>query len=331
MNWQEELSSTIDAGLKFREPMSGHTSFRIGGPADVFAEVGNMDHLEKLVSFCSSRSIPLLIIGRGTNFLVSDKGIRGVVVRLCGDFAQVKFHKADGGISQCRFASITAGAAVALSRLSRLTAQRGLAGLEFAFGIPGSLGGALVMNAGAGSHSIGKIVDAVEVIAYVGECSCTPRSNREFVEGGSVPALKVRLIHKDELRFGYRWSNLSEYICVTKAHLRMRSNSPEETVKRMKMIFQKKKAEQPLSAASAGCVFKNPKGMSAGRLIDECGLKGARVGDAQVSTQHANFIVNTGGATAADVLNLVDKVRATVKESIGIDLELELKVVGYND
>jgi len=313
LDWIEELSNIIDARMKLHEPLSAHTSFRIGGAADVFAEIGDMEQLKKLISFCGSAEaspIPLLIIGRGTNLLVSDQGIRGVVAQLCGDFAQVKFPPlkkgGKGEFENC----LTAGAAVTLSRLSRSTAERGLAGLEFAFGIPGSLGGALVMNAGAESHSIGEIIDAVEAIAQ---------------DGSEV------VVNRDELRFGYRWSNLSKYACVTKAHLRMRSSSPEETIERMNQIFRKKKAEQPLSAASAGCVFKNPPGVSAGKLIDECGLKGAQIGGAQVSTQHANFIINTGGATATDVLNLIDRVRSTVRKRTGIDLELELKVVGYND
>lgn len=289
------------------EPLSVHTSFRIGGPADVFAEIGNMEQLKKLISFCASHSISLLIIGRGTNLLVSDKGYNGVAARLCGDFAQVGFSSlGEGQPENC----LTAGAAVTLSRLSRLTAQRGLTGLEFAFGIPGSLGGALVMNAGAGSDSIGEIVYAVEVIA----------------QGGRDP--QVRVLHRDELEFGYRRSNLSQYACVTKAYLRMKSSSPEETIGRMKRILRKKKAEQPLSAASAGCVFKNPPGTSAGKLIDQCGLKGEQIGGAQVSTQHANFIVNVGGATANDVLSLIDRVRATVRKCTGIDLELELRMVG---
>jgi UDP-N-acetylmuramate dehydrogenase len=329
LDWIEELGSVINARMKLHEPLAAHTSFKIGGPADVFAEIGNIEQLKKLVSFCRSAKaspIPLLIIGRGTNLLVSNKGVRGVVAQLCGDFAQVeKAGKPEGRkagrpenwlsdcqaswLSGCPVVSVTAGAAVILSRLSRWTAEKGLAGLEFAFGIPGSLGGALVMNAGAESHSIGEIVDAVEAIAQ---------------DGSEV------VVHRDELKFAYRWSNLSEYICVTKAYLRMRSSSPEETIERMKQIFQKKKAKQPLSAASAGCVFKNPAGISAGKLIDECGLKGAEIGGAQVSTQHANFIVNTGGATATDVLSLIDRVRSTVRERTGIDLELELKVVEYN-
>jgi UDP-N-acetylmuramate dehydrogenase len=282
-----------------------------------------MEQLKKLVSFCRSAealTIPLLIIGRGTNLLVSDKGYNGVVAQLCGDFAQVKFPHFEKGDTR-EFPSLEkggqgefencliAGAAVALSQLSRSTAEKGLAGLEFAFGIPGSLGGALVMNAGAGSHSIGEIVDAVEAIAQ---------------DGTEVA------VHKNELRSGYRWSNLSEHICVTRAHLCMRSGSSEEITERMNQIFRKKKAEQPLSAASAGCVFKNPPGIPAGKLIDECGLKGARIGGAQVSTQHANFIVNTGGATATDVLNLIDRVRSTVRERTGIDLELELEIIGQD-
>lgn len=308
--WIEKLSSAIDVRLKLREPLAAHTSFRIGGPADVFAEIGDIEQLKELISFCKSYSIPLLIIGRGTNLLVSDEGISGVVVKLCGDFAMMRLTPLKNG-SQSRFENcLVAGAAVTLSRLSRLTALKGLAGLEYAFGIPGSLGGALIMNASAGSNSIDAVVDAVEVVAQDGSDAL------------------VRVLGRNELEFAYRWSNLSQYICVTKAYLRMRSSSPEETMGRMKQILRDKKATQPLSAASAGCVFKNPPGISAGKLIDQCGLKGERIGGAQVSTQHANFIINVGGATAADVLNLMDRIRSTVGKHTGIDLEPELKMVG---
>ena len=307
MNWQNELGNKINVELRLYEPLSSHTYFRIGGQAEVFVRIGDIEQLKKLVSFCrsgSSSPIPLFIIGRGTNLLVSDEGYNGVVAQLCGNFAQVEFSALKKEESEnC----LIAGAAVALPRLSKLTAQKGLSGLEFAFGIPGSLGGALIMNAGAGSHSIGEIVDSVEVVAQDGSELVVPR---------------------DELDFGYRQSNLGQYICVTKAHFRMKLSSPEETMERMKEAYRKKKAGQPLSAASAGCVFKNPPGMSAGKMIDQCGLKGMRIGDAQVSTQHANFIVNTGKATATDVLDLIDKIRATVKEYTGIHLELELKMLG---
>jgi len=298
MNWQEELRGEINISLKLREPLSVHTSFRIGGPADVFAEVGNMEQLKKLVSLCKSRSIPLLIIGRGTNLLVRDKGYHGIVAKLCDDFTLASFDRSSG--------LITAGAAVPLPRLSRLACKEGLSGLEFAFGIPGSLGGALVTNAGAGSGSICELVDAVEVITQDGD---------------------EAVITRDELKFGYRWSNLSEHVCVTKAYLRMKPCQPEEAIDRMNQIFQKKRTEQPLSEASAGCVFKNPPGVSAGRLIDQCGLKGERIGDALVSTRHANFIINVGKATARDVLNLIDRVRSVVRERTGIALELELRIV----
>ncbi len=309
-HWIEELSNTIDVRLKLREPLAAHTSFRIGGPADVFAEIGNIEQLRELTSFCKSYSVPLFIIGRGTNLLVSDRGIRGVVIKLCGDFTQMRFSPLKRG-SQGRFENcIIAGAAVTLSRVSRLTALRGLAGLEYAFGIPGSLGGALIMNAGAESDSIDEVVEAVEVLA----------------QNGSNP--QTRLLNKNELEFAYRWSSLNQYICVMKAYLCMRPSSPEETIERMKQILRKKKTAQPLSAASAGCVFKNPPGISAGRLIDQCGLKGTQIGGAQVSTQHANFIINVGGATAADVLNLMDRITSTVRKNTGIDLEPELKMVG---
>ncbi len=311
--WIEELGSVIGTDLKLNEPLSTRTSFRIGGPVDVFVEIGHVWQLKKLISFCRTRSIPLMFIGRGTNLLVSDEGIRGVIAKLCGDFAEIKFSPLEDDGQGRTESRLTAGAAVALSRLSILTTRKGLTGLEFAFGIPGSLGGALVMNAGAGSQSIGDIVDAAEVL----------------VARESMPVSEV-VIQKDELRFEYRWSNLSEFACVTKAYLRMKQSLPEKTMGRMKQILQKKKAEQPLSAASAGCVFKNPPGASAGKLIDECGLKGTQIGGAQVSTQHANFIINTGGATAIDVMSLIDKIKSIVRQRTNIELELELRILGHD-
>jgi len=308
-HWIEELRSAIGADLKLNEPLSAHTSFKIGGTADVFIEIGHTWQLKKLISFCRACSIPLVFIGRGTNLLVSDEGVRGVTATLCGDFDRIEFSPMKD--DRQGVAHLTAGAAVSLTRLSGLTARRGLTGLEFAFGIPGSLGGALVMNAGAGAQSIGEIVDAAEVL----------------VEEDSVN-VSERVINRDELSFGYRWSSLSEFICITKAHLRMKLSSTDKTMENMKHLFRKKKAGQPLSSASAGCAFKNPPGMSAGKLIDDCGLKGTQIGGARVSAKHANFIVNAGGATAADVMSLIDRIKSTVRQRTGVDLELELKTLG---
>jgi len=308
-HWTEELRSAIGADLRVNEPLSAHTSFKIGGPADVFVEIEHTQQLIKLVRFCRTCSIPLVFIGRGTNLLVKDEGVRGVTATLSGDFSRIEFSPMEGDGQGV--AHLTAGAAVSLTRLSGLTARRGLSGLEFAFGIPGSLGGALAMNAGSGPQSIGKIVDSAEVLAE--EDSAT---------------VSERIINRDELKFGYRWSNLSEFICITKAHLCMKLSSTDKTMGNMKQLFRKKKAGQPLSAASAGCVFKNPPGMSAGKMIDECGLKGTQIGGAQVSTKHANFIVNSGGATAADVMSLIDRIKSTVRQRTGVDLELELKTLG---
>lgn len=298
MDWQEELSKESKAKLRLNEPLSVHTSFRIGGPADVFAEIMNLSQLKAIISFCRKRSIPLMIIGRGTNLLVNDEGYRGVVAHLRGDFTHIEFNES--------LHQICAGSAFRLSRLSKLSAEKGLSGLEFAFGIPGSLGGALLMNAGASCHSISEVVDKVEAIDQDGN--------------------EVLLTH-DELEFGYRQSNLDRYFCITKACLQMKPLSADDVIEQTDRNFREKRLTQPLWAASAGCVFKNPPGLSAGKLIDECGLKGESVGGAQVSIQHANFIINSGNATASDVLRLIDKVRSVVKDHTGIELELELKVV----
>ena len=309
--WIEELDSLIDAELKLNEPMALHTSFKIGGPADVFVQIENMNALKALISFCQSHEIPLLFVGRGTNLLFSDRGRKGVVAKLAGDFTEISFLPVTGASRDT--VSIVVGAGVTLSRLARITAQEGLAGLEFAFGIPGSVGGALLMNAGADSSSMSQLVDSVGVI--------------EKTEG----SIHLSLKKKDELEFGYRSSSLGDFVCITRALLSMPQEDPEQVGNRMRKLLRRKKASQPISEASAGCVFKNPPGLSAGKLIDECGLKGERIGGAQVSTLHANFIINTGTARAVDIINLMQKIRSVVRDRMDIELETELKIVEYDD
>ncbi|MBD3182620.1 UDP-N-acetylmuramate dehydrogenase [Candidatus Poribacteria bacterium] len=298
--WISRLKSETDAELKLNEPMSVHTSFRIGGPAEVFAKLSNQLQLNTVIDFCNSNSIPLLFIGRGTNMLFSDQGRRGVVAKLSGQFSGIKFYD--------ERQSLTAGAGVPLPKLARYTAKKSLAGLEFAFGIPGSLGGALIMNAGANSGSVADVIESVEVV--------------DMTENKS----EVISISRNKIDFAYRWSSLEKFICITKAFIRMKSDEPEQIFKRMKTYLQKRKSTQPISAASAGCVFRNPPGMSAGKLIDECGLKGEKIGGAQVSELHANFIINANNSTARDVVNLIDKVRTVVERKTGVELELEIGV-----
>jgi len=304
MTWQDELQS-ITSKVKYNEPLSSHTSFSIGGPALALVEANSIDELKSLLSFRERFNFPVMVIGRGTNILVSDAGYNGIIVVLStrpplekggrGDFSQIQFYGTQ----------VTAGAGITLTRLAKRLAESSLSGLEFAYGIPGTLGGALIMNAGAHGHSMSEIVTEIQVMTHKGE---------------------VLTISNEQAGFDYRKSNLKQYFCVIEAALQLKMESQEKIESEMKKLYNERKSKQPLSLPSAGCIFKNPPGASAGKLIDECGLKGTKIGCAEVSQKHANFIVNTLSATAADVLALIELVRKQVKSKTGIDLELEIQL-----
>ncbi|MBM3240276.1 UDP-N-acetylmuramate dehydrogenase [Candidatus Poribacteria bacterium] len=304
MTWQDELQA-ITGKVKYNEPLSKHTSFSIGGPALALVEAKSIDELKSLLSFRERFNLPVMVIGRGTNILVSDAGYNGIIVVLSTPLLPPRVW-GDG-------TQVTAGAGITLTRLAKQLAESSLSGLEFAYGIPGTLGGALIMNAGAHGYSMSEIVTEIQVMTHKGE---------------------VLTISKEQAGFDYRKSNLNQYFCIIKATLQLKMESQEKIAAEMKKLYNERKSKQPLSLPSAGCVFKNPPpsalgqaGASAGKLIDECGLKGTKIGGAEVSQKHANFIVNTSGATAADVLALIDLVRKQVKSKTGIDLELEIQVM----
>lgn len=284
--------------IKYNEPMKNHTSFKLGGPADIFIEPDNTDELVKALRTLKEHKIPYYIIGNGSNLLVSDKGIRGAVVKIGEKFGNVSI---DGE-------RITAECGILLSTLSKMAAKRSLAGMEFASGIPGSLGGALAMNAGAYGGEMKDIVEWVEVLDW----------NLEL----------VRLTNA-EMKFGYRKSIIEpgNYIAV-RCCLKLKKGDPEEINSIMAELAEKRKAKQPLHLPSAGSTFKRPEGYFAGKLIEDAGLKGYTLGGAQVSTLHCGFVVNNGNATARDVYDLIKHIQKTVLEKFNVKLEPEVKILG---
>jgi UDP-N-acetylmuramate dehydrogenase len=287
--------------LHAAEPMSGHTSFRIGGPARLFAAPTDVETLCRLLAFCSAETIPWFVLGAGTNLLVSDRGYDGLVIHLRKGWGAVRIAEN----------AVEVGAGHPLPGLARKMAQAGLSGLEFAAGIPGSVGGAVAMNAGAFSGGMSQVV-----------------THAECLTAGGKPVV----LESVELRFSYRDSHiLHERLVVTRVHFTLTPREPAEILCRMEEFWAQRKARQPLSAWSAGSVFRNPPGDAAGRLIEAAGCKGMRVGGALVSLKHANFIVNTGTASAADVVALIRTVQHRVHERFGVRLEPEITFLGHFD
>ncbi|MDQ7794967.1 MAG: UDP-N-acetylmuramate dehydrogenase [bacterium] len=298
-----ELARLLPAGrLRVNEPMARHTSFGIGGPADLLVEPENRGELEVCLAFAAEHGMPVTVIGLGTNLLVRDGGCRGLVIKMTG-LGELSELPGDDG------RRIRAGGGAPLAEVAAFAARRGMSGLEFASGIPGSLGGAVVMNAGAYG---GEMADVVE------ECAILEAGGR-----------RLRLTASD-LAFGYRRSSIGDRQLVVEAVLRLRTGSPAAIRERMEEYRRRRQERQPLDQRSAGSVFRRPEGHFAGALIEEAGLRGLRVGDAQVSTRHAGFIVNVGAATARDVLALMDRIRQTVRELRGVELEPELRIVGVD-
>ena len=303
MGWKEELASLAQnqnnsSKLRFDEPLDKHNFFGIGGNAVAYFEVGTTDELAALAQLKRRCNVPIAIIGRGSNLLVDDAGYPGIVVRLVGEFNRLEFNQNH----------VEVGAGVSLPRLSKIAASHGLSGVEFALGIPGSVGGALIMNAGAWGSSFGDLVERVQVMTDEGE----------FVD-----------LSHDDAQFSYRHSGLRPYFCVTRATLALSPGDTEEVENLMQDLYKQKTTNQPFAEENAGCMFKNPPGHSAGKLIDECGLKGYRIGGAEVSKIHGNFILNLDSATAHDVLSLVRHIQTHVKRERGVDLEMEVQLLGF--
>lgn len=307
-NLKRELKKIIQGRIKFDEFLSKHTTFRIGGPAWAWVEVRDEDDLKNLIVFCRQKSIPLFIIGRGSNILVKDKGIEGIAAVLNAEsFRSIDFD----------WQYLIAGSGLRISELVHLTKMLQLGGCEFLSGIPASLGGAVAMNAGVrdaldgGQYNfltIGQLIEEVEAMDYQG-------NTKKFL--------------KRELKFGYRNSNLFDYI-ILKCRIRLEYKFRKDIENDIERFLTRKRLTQELEFPNPGCVFKNPKDsfISAGKLIESSGFKGRRIGDAQVSERHANFIINRGRAKAEEVLRLMDLIIKNVKKDHGITLEPEIKIIG---
>jgi UDP-N-acetylmuramate dehydrogenase len=286
--------------IRLREPLWRHVTLRVGGPADVLVVPHSADELRAAARVLFGQGVPFVLLGQGSNVLIADGGIRGVVVKVGKGVDRVRW---DGE-------TVTVEAGYGLPRLAQEAARRGLAGLEFAAGIPGSVGGGVVMNAGAHGHQLAEVLDAARVVTPAGE----------------------EVLTRAALGFAYRTSVLQQRpAVVVEATLRLRPADPREVRARLDAWLAQRNATQPIGPPSSGCIFRNPEGDHAGRLIDAAGLKGLSVGDAVVSEVHANYIVNRGAARAADVLALVEQVRARVRERFGRELELEVKLLGDFD
>lgn len=289
------------ATVRLGEPLGRHTSFRIGGPADVFIEVASVPELTGVLRACVAHATPVFFLGGGTNLLVSDRGARGVVVKLGKPFDFVEWQLDDEG------AHLRVGAAVPFKRLVFQTVGEGLGGLEFGEGIPGTVGGGLLMNAGAFGGEIGRVVEAIEAVDERGEPLVLPRAR---------------------LGFAYRRLELPARMIVTAVRLRLHRAEPAALTAAVKDAKARRDRHQPKGHPNAGSIFKNPPGTPAGRLLEAVGLKGARLGNAMVSMRHANFIVNLGGARASDVKGLMDLAARVVRQRLGVELEPEVRLVG---
>lgn len=279
-------------------PMKKYTTWKIGGNADCLLLAADAEDIVAALAFCRSYGIPCRVIGNGSNLLVLDGGVEGLVIRI-GE--GMNSYIADGTL-------VTAGSGCVLARLARETAKLGLAGLEWAVGIPASIGGAAYMNAGAYGHCFYETLESVEAIDREGN---------------------IRNISAEELTYSYRHTRLMEegYI-VTRAMIRLQKGDAAALTAAADETMRLRREKQPLEYPSAGSVFKNPEGSHAGYLVEQCGLRGKRVGNAQVSEKHGNFILNLGDCTAKDVLTLIKEVQAIVKEKTGYELETEVLIIG---
>ena len=299
------IFTNVRGEVRQNEPMSNHTSFRIGGPADALVAPADRDDLMVLLGEVRERDIPYAVLGSGTNLLVKDGGFRGVVISLkhLNAIETSREYRSLGG----SFTVVRADAGATLAKLLSFAAEHGLTGLEFAAGIPGTVGGALCMNAGTAQGEIGDVVDSVTLLGPAGD-------------------LLVR--HRDEMRFGYRTANVPAGHIVLDTNVILRHGDAGKIKAQVKQLLEQRKEHQPWGLPNAGSVFKNPMDEAAGKLIESAGLKGLTIGGAQISDKHANFIVNRGNARAADVLALMDAIREKVLEMHRIRLEPEIKIIG---
>ena len=281
------------------EPMKKHTTFRIGGPADYFVTPESKEEIQAIVELCKKEEIPYSVIGNGSNLLVGDKGYRGVILQIFKKMNQIRVEEN----------KIYAGAGALLSKIAATALAESLTGFEFAAGIPGTLGGAVVMNAGAYGGELKDVLVEATVLDTEGN---------------------VRTLKNEELELGYRHSIVKEknYI-VLEAVIELKKGSADSIKAVMDDLKEKRVSKQPLDRPSAGSTFKRPEGYFAGKLIEDAGLRGFRVGDAQVSEKHCGFVINRGNATASEIMELIQEVQKRVYEQSGVRLEPEVKLLGF--
>ena len=302
----KELKKNFPGVCKFNEPLSKHTTFKIGGPAALWVVPKNIEALQSLIMLINKHKVPFFVLGKGSNVLIKDGGFLGVVISLnSNDYKNIGKENLDKGA-----VLVDAGSSVELRHLLDFCLKNSLCGYEFMAGIPGSLGGSLIMNAGtnwdAKAKNMGDLIQEVKVIDGKGE---------------------IKTFSRKQLRWGYRSSNLSKYIILS-AKLRLQRAGKNVISKSCRDLLKKRCDSQDIRFPSAGCIFKNPsKDIAAGQLIDLCGFKGRRVGRAQVSLKHANFIVNSGGASAGDVLKLMRLINKKVRQRFGVELKPEVRII----
>lgn len=292
------INITGKDNVRINEPMKNHTTFKIGGPAQYYVTPESVTQIQEVVSLCKDMNIPLHVIGNGSNILVGDDGVDGVVLALFNTFSDYEIKDN----------VITAQAGMSLIKLAVIALREGLTGLEFASGIPGSVGGAVYMNAGAYDGQMKDVVTSVTVLDEAGN---------------------IRILGRDELDMGYRTSAVAKHnMIVLQVIIELKAGNKEQIKDRMNQLSELRKQKQPLEYPSAGSTFKRPEGYFAGKLIADAGLKGYSIGGAAVSEKHAGFVVNMGGATAKDVVELTDYIKKRIIEQFGVTLELEIKKIG---
>lgn len=298
----KKIEEYVDSSIvKYNEPMFKHTTIKIGGPADILVTPTNNEEVKQVVKFAKEENIPVTIIGNGSKLLVKDEGIRGIVIKITGKYANINIEGEH----------ITAEAGITLPRLSIIAKDNSLSGLEFAAGIPGCLGGAIFMNAGAYGSEMSNVVTEV---TYLDK------------------DLNVVTKSKDELEFGYRQSffknNEEENNIVLSVKMKLEKGNKEEIYEKMQLNNKSRREKQPLEFPNAGSTFKRPEGYFVGKLIDDVGLRGKRIGGAMISDKHSGFIVNVDKATAKDVIDLITLTQRRIKEKFNVYLEPEIKLIG---
>lgn len=299
-----DIRGAVQGEIRFDEPMSAHTSLKIGGPVDIMAFPEDPVSLKKILAAARNEDIPVFVFGAGTNLLAVDGRIKGIAVSLKA-FRTIEYTKQ----TDEEKAVLYVGAGTPLAMLVNFACEAGYSGIEGLVGIPGYVGGAVFMNAGSFGAEIKDVITSIAVMNMRGEIS---------------------FLDRDELEFSYRHLALPEGLLILSANIALRKDSPADVTARTREFMNRKKAAQPLGAPSAGCVFKNPEGDAAGRLIDAAGCKGMTAGGIEVSRVHANYFINKNGGTCAEFLRLMETVKKKVMESSGIELEPEIKIIGDN-